>query len=452
MKGMVLSHVFFIVNLAYLNENRLPLNLIKHESLDIMLSGRDEEAKMNIKEIKKDIFMLSMDIDDMLFESMWELPKGVSLNSFIIKGKKTAIVDGLIGWEGTPETLYQELSKLDINPEDIDVVVINHMEPDHSGWLEDFKKINDHFTIYTSQKSVDLLDAFYDHQLNIEVVKEGDTLDLGQGKSLSFYPIPNVHWPETMMTLEHSSKVLMTCDMFGAFGQLKDQCFYEDMSKEDQEDFKLEITRYFSNVLATFSTMVDRANQKAKQLDVDIIAPGHGPLYKNPSNIIDIFDHHCQFAKGYGKNKITILWGSMYGMTEMAVKHLQAFLSKQDIEVKSIHLPYDSESDALTNVFDSAGVILAAPTYEYKLFPPMVHALDELGRKRVTNKEVFRFGSFGWSGGAEKELNHLMEHHKMKWNFLENVEFKGKPGENDFKQIEERAMQLIKNMQGKIIQ
>ncbi|MDA3932432.1 MAG: FprA family A-type flavoprotein [Tenericutes bacterium] len=407
---------------------------------------------MNIKEINKGIHMLSTSIDEMLFEGMWELPHGVSINSFIVKGEKTAIIDGIIGWDGLPETLYESLGKIDINPEKIDYVIVNHMEPDHAGWLENFKKINKDFTILTTLKGSQMIEPFYGNSVNVQVVKEGDTIDLGGGKTLTFHPAPNVHWPETMMTYETSSKTLFTCDMFGAFGSLKDHYFDDEMTEEEVKLSENEAERYFSNVLTTFSMMVEKAIKKTKEFDLKVIAPGHGPIYRsNPQKIIEDYEKYCQFAKGYGKNEVAIVWGSMYGMTQKAVVFATEILNKEGIKVHSIQMPNDSESEMVSSVFKSAGIILATPTYEYKMYPPVAHALDELGRKRINNKEVFRFGSYGWSGGAEKELAQIVENHKMKWNFIESVEFNGQAKEEDLSKIESGIKQLIKNMKSKLI-
>ena len=126
------------------------------------------------------IFRLSTDIRDVLFEGIWPIPNGVSLSSYIVKGDKVAIVDGFCGWDGVPETLLAQLAELDIRVEDIDYVVINHMEPDHSGWLEQFRALKPGFTIVTGAKAVPLLEAFYGlGGQKVRVVGDGDTLDLG---------------------------------------------------------------------------------------------------------------------------------------------------------------------------------------------------------------------------------------------------------------------------------
>lgn len=407
---------------------------------------------MNIKQLNEHIYMLSMSIDDMKFEGMWELPDGVTLNSYIVKADKVAIIDGFIGWDGVAETLYKALGEIDINPEDIDYLVVNHTEPDHAGWLEDFKKINSKFKMMGTMKAKDMVKSFYGQDIEVDVVKEGDAIDLGQDVNLSFHPAPNIHWPETMISYESKSKTLFSCDLFGAFGKMDDIIFDDQMSEDQIALFEKESVRYFSNVMTTFSTMAERAIQKAKAMDIKMIAPGHGPVYrKNPQSIIDAYQRFTQYAKGYGKNQISIVWGSMYGMTEKGVRFVEKILDREGVPYQSMRLPETSESDLVTQVFQSAGVILAMPTYEYKMFPPVAHAIDEFGRKRMTHKHAFRFGSFGWSGGAEKELVELMEKHRLNWKFVDSVEFKGAPLSIDFDHIESGVMNLIQAMKEKIL-
>jgi flavorubredoxin len=142
----------------------------------------------------------------------------------------------------------------------------------------------------------------------------------------------------------------------------------------------------------------------------------------------------------------------MYGMTQKAVESIENELNEMGINFVSLQLPQSTESDIVTQVFQSAAIVLAMPTYEYKMFPPMAHAIDEIGRKRISNKHAFRFGSYGWSGGAEKELNQLVETYKMKWNFIDSVEFEGKALDEDITKIKDGVKSLIQAMKDHIIE
>lgn len=403
--------------------------------------------------ITKDVYMLSMNVSDILFEGIWDIANGVTLNSYIVKGDKTAIIDGVIGWDKVPETLYDNLKEIDVDPKDIDYLIVNHMEPDHSGWIENFYKINDNFTIVCTDKAAKLVSSFYGDKVNFKVVKEGDTLDLGNGKVLSFHPVPNVHWPDTMYTYDTESKVLFSCDMYGAFGKMENHHFDDELTAEEVDIFENEAIRYYSNVMNTFRPAVKKAIEKTKELDIKIIAPGHGPVYrKNPQKIIDDYTRYNKYSEGAGKNEVTILWGSMYGMTKKAVDFAKDILKREGIKVNDLQMPYESDSEVIASTFKAAGIIIAAPTYEYNLFPPVAAAIDEIGRKKINNKVAFRFGSYGWSGGAEKELKEIVERNKMKWDFIESVEFEGSPKEEDFNKIEVAILELIAKMNSKILE
>jgi len=398
------------------------------------------------------IHMLTVNVEDFLFEGIWEIANGVTLNSYIVQGEKTAIIDGVIGWDGVPETLYKCLEEIGVDPQSIKYLVVNHMEPDHSGWISNFRKITDDFTVICTDKAAKMVKSFYGED-KIRIVKEGDTLDLGMSKVLSFHPVPNVHWPDTMYTYERDTKTLFSCDMFGAFGKMGEHCFDDELTPEEVDFFEFEAIRYYSNVMGTFTPSIRKAIEKAQSLDIKIIAPGHGPVYrKNPQKIIDDYCRFSQYSEGAGKNEVTILWGSMYGMTAKAVAYVEGILQREGVKYNKLEMPQESESEMVANVFKSAGIIIAAPTYEYKLFPPVATALNEVGRKRITGKLAFRFGSYGWSGGAEKEIKEIIERNKMNWDFIESVEFEGAPKEEDLLKIESKVLELIEKMKEKVVE
>lgn len=397
------------------------------------------------------INMLTMNVEDILFEGIWEIANGVTLNSYIVQGEKTAIIDGVIGWDGIPDNLYKSLEEMGVELKNIDYLIVNHMEPDHSGWISSFRKLKDDFIIICTEKAAKMVASFYDED-KIRIVKEGDTLDLGKGKVLSFHPVPNVHWPDTMYTYDRATKTLFSCDMFGAFGKMGDHCFDDELTLEEVEFFENEGIRYYSNVMITFTPSLRKAIEKAGELEIKTIAPGHGPLYrKNPQKIVYDYYRYSKYAEGAGKPEVTILWGSMYGMTEKAVDYAEGILQREGVKYNKLKMPLISESEMVATVFKSAGIIIAAPTYEYKLFPPVAAALNELGRKKITGKAAFRFGSYGWSGGAEKELAEIIERNNMKWDFIESVEFGGAPKAEDLVKVEAGVMELIEMMKKKAI-
>lgn len=174
-----------------------------------------------------------------------------------------------------PETLYKNLNEIGVAPKNIDFLIANHMEPDHSSWISNFRKIKDDFTIICTDKAAKMVSSFYGED-KIRIVKEGDILDIGKGKVLSFHPVPNVHCLDTMYTYEKDTKTLFSCDMFGAFGRMGDHCFDDELTPEEIDFFEYEEIRYYSNVMETFTPSLRKAIEKARALDVNIIAPGHG--------------------------------------------------------------------------------------------------------------------------------------------------------------------------------
>jgi len=401
---------------------------------------------MQVTNIDEGIYQLSINVENILFEGLWEMPNGVSLNSYIIKGEKTAIVDGVCGWDGFPESLFALLKQLDVSLESIEYLIVNHMEPDHSGWIEDFKKINSNFKIICSKKAKDLLKAFYGHTENIICVGDGDTLDLGKGHVLNFAEIPNVHWPDTIATLDTLTGTLFSCDAFGSFGKVTSSIYADTLSKEELECYEKDTIRYYSNIVSTFSMQVKKAVTKCQTLPIKMIAPGHGLIWKNVDKIMQDYSNYADYQKGPAREEITLIWGSMYGMTEKAVKYVVQLLEKEDIIVHVHQVPQDSWGTVLTSAWTSTGIILAMPTYEFKMFPPMAAVLEEMGKKKVHNRMAFRFGSYGWSGGAQKELDEIMTRLSMNWEFLEPVEFLGTPREEDLQLISERVKTLIKEV------
>jgi anaerobic nitric oxide reductase flavorubredoxin len=402
---------------------------------------------MNITTVTDGIYRLSANAEDILFEGLWPIPNGVSMNSYIVQGEKTAIIDGVCGWDGVPQTLFDQFDQAGIDVNSIDYVVINHMEPDHSGWLEDFRRIRPDFTIVTSKKAVPLLESFYGIQNRVIEVGDGDTLDLGSGRVLAFAEIPNVHWPETIATFDTLSGTLFSCDAFGAFGAISDAPYDDQLSKEQIEFFEAEAVRYYSNIVAAFSTPVKKAIDRCESLPIRIVAPGHGIVWRrDPHKIINDYRRYAEYQKGPARDEVTLIWGSMYGMTEKAVGPAVEAMEAEGIKVHVHRVPESSWGDILASVWISTGVVLAMPTYEYKMFPPMAAVLDELGKKKVQHRRAFRFGSYGWSGGAQKELDEIMTRYKTGWEFLDPVEFKGSPSEEEIALIKARCRQLTKTV------
>jgi flavorubredoxin len=398
---------------------------------------------MKTTQVTDGIFRLSANVEDILFESIWPIPNGVSMNSYIVKGEKAAIVDGVCDWDGVPETLYEQLDQMKVDIKDIDYVIMNHLEPDHSGWFKSFLKLREDVTVITSEKGAELVKHFYGYEGEVRAVKHGDTLDLGDGRVLLFAEIPNVHWPETIATYDTKSRTLLPCDAFGSFGSVHEAMYDEQLTQEQIDFYEEEAERYYANIVGPFSVFVQRAIDKLKDIEIDIIAPGHGIVWrKDPGKIVNDYIRYASYQKGPAKTDVTVLYSSMYGMTASAVPAVVEGLESEGVKVHVHKIPETDWSFAIASVWQSSGVVIATPTYEYKMFPPMGALLEELGRKKAQNRKAFRFGSYGWSGGAQKELDEIMARNKTNWEFLEPVEFRGAPTQEHLDLIRQRGKEL----------
>jgi flavorubredoxin len=398
---------------------------------------------MKTTEVTDGVFRLSANVDDILFESIWPVPNGVSMNSYIVKGEKAAIVDGVCDWDGVPETLYAQLDQMNLDIKDIDYVIMNHLEPDHSGWFDSFLKLREDVTVIASEKGAELVKYFYGYEGDVRAVKHGDTLDLGDGRVLMFAEIPNVHWPETIATYDTKSKTLLPCDAFGSFGSIGEKMYDDQMDEKDLAFYEQEAERYYANIVGPFSIFVQRAIKKLEDIDVKIVAPGHGIVWRqNPQKIIDDYIRYASYSKGPAKTDVTVLYASMYGMTARGVDPVVEGLESEGVTVHVHKVPETDWSFALASIWQSSGVVIGTPTYEYKMFPPMAALIEEIGRKKALNRKAFRFGSYGWSGGAQKELDDLMQRNRTNWEFLEPVEFRGAPTQEHLDLIRQRGKEL----------
>ncbi|MFW6289260.1 MAG: flavodoxin domain-containing protein, partial [Spirochaetota bacterium] len=198
-----------------------------------------------------------------------------------------------------------------------------------------------------------------------------------------------------------------------------------------------------SNIVGPFSIFVQRAIDKLKDIEIKIIAPGHGIVWrKDPPRIVNDYIRYASYSKGPAKTDVTVLYASMYGMTARGVDPVVEGLESEGVTVHVHKMPETDWSFALASVWQSSGVVIATPTYEYKMFPPMGALLEEIGRKKALNRKAFRFGSYGWSGGAQKELDEIMDRNRTNWDFLEPVEFRGAPTQEDLDLIRQRGREL----------
>ncbi len=394
---------------------------------------------MKITNVIDGIYRISVNIEEegYLFEGIWPVPNGVSINGYLIKGEQNVLIDLTQDIMDFPAEFARQIESASLALEDIDILAVNHMEPDHSGWLKDFCRINTKAKIYCTEKAIPLLKQFAGVSADRAVaITDGMTLDVG-GYELQFFNTPNIHWPETMMTYETKRGVLFSCDAFGSYGSVDEDAVFDDqVSDEKHALYEKEALRYYANIVAGFSLPVQKGLEKLGGLDIRVICPSHGIIWReNPGKIIADYKRYAGYSKGPGEKEVTLVWSSMYGNTKQIVRTIVEVLRSRKIPVHVHRVPEDDVGHILGDAWKSRGLIFGMPTYEYKMFPPMAHVIDELIMKKVKNKKVFRFGSFGWVGGAQRDFDARTE--TSGWDVVGCFEWQGAPTDADHDKIRE---------------
>jgi flavorubredoxin len=246
-----------------------------------------------------------------------------------------------------------------------------------------------------------------------------------------------------MMTWEAQSGTLFSCDAFGSFGALGDRVFDDQFNAEEHTFYEKESLRYYANIVGSFSIFVERAVKKLEGLNIRCVAPSHGIVWrKDPLKIVERYLKYATYTNGKPEKEIAIVWGSMYGNTKVGLDAVIRGIQAEGVPYSIHRVPNEDVSYVLADAYKSAGIVLAMPTYEYAMFPPMAYVIDILKRKHVYNKQVLRIGSWGWVGGAKKEYEAAIG--DLKWTSLESHEWPGAPTESDLKILEERGRSLAR--------
>ncbi|HDN80552.1 MAG TPA: FprA family A-type flavoprotein [Chloroflexi bacterium] len=383
-------------------------------------------------EIKPNVYWIGVnDRTTDLFEGLWPIEQeGISYNVYLINDEKKALIDLVRGMK-TDEFLDQLAQVADLT--EIDYVIINHMEPDHTGALCTLRKIAPNFTILGTPKTKDMLQSFYGITENVQAVNNGDSPCFG-ATSLQFVHTPFLHWPETMMTYDVTHRILFSCDAFGGYGALRGGVF--DDEYPDLEFYKREALRYFVNIIAKFTSPVLKAIKKLADVPVDIIAPSHGLIWrKNPGEIINLYRKWAEYATGSAEVGVTLIYGSMYGNTEAMMNAVAHGITREGVPVEIFDAARTHISYILPSLWVNRGVMIGSPTYEGLLFPPVAQVIEMAAIKRIQRRKAAMFGSYGWSGGALRHLKKLIE--PIKWELVDSLEFIGHPSEEDLRKGEE---------------
>ncbi len=328
-----------------------------------------------------------------LFEGLWPLPYGVSYNSYLIDDEKVCLIDTV-----EVDFFVQFIEKLRevLGDRQIDYLVINHMEPDHSGSLALLKKYYPNIQVIGNKKTFDMMSGFYGIKDNTIEVKNGEEISLGS-HTLQFFMTPMVHWPETMMTLcKGEVSHLFTGDAFGCFGALNGGFIDQEI---DTDWCWLEMVRYYSNIVGKYGTPVQNALKKLAGIHIDYICSTHGPVWhKYVDKVIGLYDRMSKYETAPG---LVICYGTMYGNTERMAEQIARAASLAGVkDIRLYNVSKTHHSYILQDIFRFRGLIVGAPTYNAGLYHEMDVLLQEVANRDIKNHYIGWFGSYSWASKA----------------------------------------------------
>ena len=386
---------------------------------------------MTVREVRPDIYSVgAIDWDRRLFDELIPLPDGTSYNSYLIKGsEKTALIDTV---DPTKEyELLDNLRKLNIN--NIDYVISNHAEQDHSGSIPKILELYPDAKVLTNPKCKDMLkDLLLIPEDKFLTLNARETISLGN-KTLEFILAPWVHWPETMFTYLREDKILFTCDFLGSH-LATSNLFVADEAKVYEP-----AKRYYAEIMMPFRTSIKKHLEVINGIEVEIIAPSHGPVYPRPEFIMNAYK---EWVSDDVKNEVLIPYISMHGSTKKMVDHLAEALIERDITVKPFNLTKTDIGELAMALVDAATIIIASPTVLVGPHPNIVYAVFLVNALRPKLKFASVIGSYGWGGKMVEHIKGILTNIKVE--ILEPVVVKGFPREEDLKTLDMLADNIYK--------
>lgn len=372
----------------------------------------------NIYEILPNIFWVGgNDRRIERFENMFPLPNGVAYNSYLINDEKTALLDTV---DSAITQEYMENINHVLGDRQLDYLVINHMEPDHCGNIEEILRRFPDVKLVGNAKTFQFFNQYYsmDISKNSLEVKEGQEIPLGS-HSLRFYMAPMVHWPEVMVTYEASQGILFSADAFGAFGAISGNIFADEVEYDSY--YLDEARRYYTNIVGRYGNQVQALFKKLKGLDINMICSLHGHIWRGDmiSYILDKYDKWSRYIPE--KKGLVLAYASMYGNTENTVNTLASKLAKRGVrDMRMYDVSKTHPSYIISDIFKYSHLVLASPTYNLQLYFPMDSLIRELSVLNIRNRKVSLIGNHTWASAALKQMTEMI-------NNMKNMEIVGTP-------------------------
>lgn len=351
-----------------------------------------------------------------LFENIWPIPHGISYNSYLLVDEKIALVDTV---ERSFIDEYLDNIEEIIGDRPVDYLIINHMEPDHSGALKAIVQKYPNITLVGNKKTFAFVESFYMTPENVLVVHDNHRLELGKFV-IQFQTIPMVHWPETMVSYEETNKILFSGDAFGSYGTLDGGVFDDEINLEFYE---IEVMRYFTNIVGKYCPHTQRAIQKLAPLDIKMIGATHGPVWR--SDLGWILSKYNKWSSYDLETGVVIVYGSMYGNTQKMAEVIARRIAERGIKNIRVYDASKTHSSYIINdIFKYKGFIVGSAAYNNAMFPNVEILLSTIGHMAPKNHYLGIFGNYSWNGGGVKNLMTFAE--DIKWELVYNpIEEKG---------------------------
>lgn len=396
-----------------------------------------------IRNVTEDLFWIGANDHRLaLFENAHPIPNGVSYNSYVLLDEKTVLFD-TVDWA----VCRQFLENLEhvLNGKPLDYIVVNHFEPDHGASLEEVILRHPEATIICSTKAVNIIKQFnIAVNKDFDTVKEGDTRCFGK-HTVAFVEAPMVHWPEVMVTFDTTNGVLFSADAFGSFGALDGKLFNDEVNFD--RDWIDDARRYYTNIVGKYGVFVQKLLTKASGLDIKMICPLHGPVWRN--NLEYFIDKHDKWSKYEPEEKgVLIAYASMYGNTEAAAQCLAAKLvEKGCTNVKVYDVSNTHVSQLISESFKLSNIVLASVTYNTGLFPAMLDYLEDMKALEVQNRTIALMENGSWGPRAASHMTNFINNNLKNMTLLEpKVTIKSAGKDSDVQNIDALADAIIESM------
>lgn len=376
-----------------------------------------------------------------VFDIIMRTEYGTSYNAYVVKGKdKTALIDA--SHEKFRDTFLANVEN-EVAIEDIDYLIVNHTEPDHSGAIRYLLEKNPDLEIYGTHATLNNLKAITGMEFRSHKVADGDSLSLGD-LTLTFLVSPNIHWPDTMMTWCEEEGILFSCDFLGAH-YAEPTMFMETMVYPDH--YLPEFENYYTAIMSPFKSFVLKALDKIKDLPIRYVAPSHGPLL-NAEEAKNAMALYKTWSTPVEKDKksVAIYYVSAYGYTRDMAQYLAEKLEAKALDVVSFDIIKEDEATLAAHL-DADALVFGSPTINRAALKPVWDVISSMDAVGAAGKPYATFGCYGWSGEAVEQLNHRLDDLKMK-KAGESVRSRFMPTEDTHAELDALAAAIADSLQG----